>query len=253
MNGFVKKAALGLVLAAAAAVVGIGEPRATTAGPAPDKEMPAKPTAKAAKEPPADKPAEVTMRTVTGKVVDPEGKPVAGAEIINLPLEGTVTVVGKTAADGTFSVTVPLKGPGSYLFPRLAGFAPDQFLMPATNTPAEITYKLVKDVPIRGRVLDTQGKPVAGAAVVVRSIQGYENDSLDAFLTGFQKRPADGVGPDSKWTVSLRRQDRKPSADLVLATIADKDGRFTITGVGPERVVQLRLTGPGSPPPTSRF
>src|SRR5829696_1929470 len=51
VNGFIKKAALGLVLAAAVAVVGfgLGEPRATTAGQQPDK-------AAAKKDAPAEKP-----------------------------------------------------------------------------------------------------------------------------------------------------------------------------------------------------
>jgi hypothetical protein len=45
--------------------------------------------------------------------------------------------------------------------------------------------------------------------------------------------------------MTLFDQDRLPTADPVLATTTDKDGWFTLTGVGPERVVQLRLTGPG--------
>ena len=55
---------------------------------------------------------------MTGKVIDPDGKPVAVVEMIHLPIDGTATVVGKTAADGTFKVTVPLRSPGAYLFPR---------------------------------------------------------------------------------------------------------------------------------------
>src|SRR3954467_11249303 len=45
VNGYIKKVALGLLLAAAATVIGlgVGEPRTTTAGPPPEKAMPAKP------------------------------------------------------------------------------------------------------------------------------------------------------------------------------------------------------------------
>ncbi|HKB04375.1 MAG TPA: sigma-70 family RNA polymerase sigma factor [Gemmataceae bacterium] len=247
VNGFIKNALLGVVALAAAAVVGLGleEPRATTAGQQPEKAMPAKAAAKT--DAPADKAEKkVEDRTITGKVLDPDGKPVAGAEIVHQPREAPPAVVGKSATDGTFSVTVPLKSPGSYLFPRVAGFATNEFLMPATNTPAEITYKLVKDTPIRGRVLDTQGKPVVGASVAVRSIERFENDSLDGYLAGFQKRPSDGYPPSPKWWADFGPGDRKlPAGEPVLAATTDADGRFTITGVGPERVATLRLAGPG--------
>ena len=149
--------------------------------------MPAKDGKKDEKAAPTAKTGEEKSRTVTGKVVDPDGKPVAGAEIIQLPIDGKAIVAGKTAADGTFKVTVPLKSPGSYLFPHVAGFASNEYLMPATNTPAEITYKLVKDTPIRGRVIDTQGKPVVGASITVRHLSGY-GDTMDGFLAAWQKR-----------------------------------------------------------------
>src|SRR5262245_4193590 len=74
VNGFIKKIVVGLMLAAAVTVVGLGlgEPRTTTAGPPPEKAMPAKTTGKAEKDPPAEKPGEVQTRTVTGKVLDPD-------------------------------------------------------------------------------------------------------------------------------------------------------------------------------------
>jgi len=247
MNGVVKKAVLGILAIAAAAIIGfgLGEPRATTAGPEPEKVMPAKGGDK--KVDPAGKPeTKAEDRTITGKVIDTDGKPVANVEIIHRPIDGTATVVAKTAADGTFKVTVPMKSPGSHLFPRREGFASSEYLMPAKNTPAEKTFQLVKDTPIRGRLIDTEGKPVAGASVVVRHLSGY-GDTLDKFLADWQKRPSDSHAPESKWFVSFRSWDnRKPAnaADM-FAAVTDKDGRFTIAHVGSERLANLHVRGPG--------
>src|SRR5205814_3354371 len=120
-------------------------------------------------------------------------------------------------------------GRGSYLFPRVDGLAPGDYLRPATNTPAEFTFKLIKDTPIRGKVIDTQGKPVVGASVVVRHLNGFENDSADGFLVAWQKRQPDEGGPNSKWSASFRSwEDRtivKENGVYVAAT--DKEGRFT--------------------------
>ena len=247
VNGYLKTLLFGATVLAAAAAIGFGfgQPTTTTAGPPADKAMPAKDGKKDEKAAPAAA-GEEKSRTVTGKVVDPDGKPVAGAEIIQLPSDGKAIVAGKTAADGTFKVTVPMKSPGSYLFPRVAGFASSEYLMPATNTPAEITFKLVKDTPIRGRVIDTQGKPVVAASVTLRHLMAY-GDTLDGFLTAWQKRPADGNGPDSKWFVSFRSWDNvKPAdADSMFAAVTDKDGRFQIAHVGSERIANLHVRGPG--------
>src|SRR5947209_5606631 len=85
VNGIVKKIGLGIVLAAATAVVGIGlgEPRTTTAGPPPEKAVPVKEAAKGESSKPGRDLQEVKTRTITGKVLDPDGKPVAGAELIS--------------------------------------------------------------------------------------------------------------------------------------------------------------------------
>jgi len=249
VNGFVKRSILGAVALAAVVVagIGIGEPTTTTAGQQSEKAMPAKSETKDSKDKPAGKADEAKTRTVNGKVIDPEGKPVAGAELVHLPIDGSATVAGKTAADGTFKVTVPLKGPGSYLFPRVAGYGTSEFLMPAMNTPGEITFKLVKDTPIRGRVIDTQGKPVAGASVVIRHLAGYVNDSMDGFLNAWLKRAPDSNGPPSKWFVSFRSwEERKPpEKEGAFAAVTDADGRFAIANVGSERLVTLHVQGPG--------
>jgi RNA polymerase sigma factor (sigma-70 family) len=249
VHGIIKKSLFGLVGLTAVAVVGfgLGEPRNTSAGPAPEKAPQKTEKKEELGQARAKNDAEST-RTITGKVIDPDGKPVAGAEMIHFVIEGSATVIAKTDADGAFKVTVALKdGRGAYLFPRVAGFASADYLMPATNTPAEKTFTLIKDTPIKGRVIDTQGKPVVGATVAVRNLSGYENDSLDTFLATFQKREADSHYPGSKWFVSIgaKLDPKQPGGEQVFAASTDKDGRFTIANVGSERKVDLYVHGPG--------
>src|SRR5207302_841845 len=78
VNGFIKKAMLGIALVTTAAVIGIGlgNPRTTTAGPQPEKSSPAK-TETAEQKKTTSEPADAppATRTITGKVIDPDGKP----------------------------------------------------------------------------------------------------------------------------------------------------------------------------------
>jgi hypothetical protein len=75
------------------------------------------------------------------------------------------------------------------------------------------------DVPVRGRVLDLQGRPVAGASVRVGrvTVGGDEHQSL--------------------WQPSW--------AGMPGEVTTGRDGRFTLTGVGRDRAVLLHVEGPG--------
>ena len=249
VNGIVKKFVILAALLAVTAAIGFSPRGLTTAG-QPDKAMPAKHAAQG-DGPAAAKASEA--RTVSGTVVDPAGKSVPGADVVHFPLGGKPTVVAKTDEAGKFKVTVLIQDPGAWLFPRVAGYGPKDFLMPATNTPAEMTFRLVKDVPIRGRVVDTQGKPVAGAAVVVRSLSGFEEESLDRFLAAWLKRDIHGHGSAHPrggvhWTASGGGMaiDRKlADGTWMYGATTDRDGKFEITNCGAEREVHLQVRAPG--------
>src|SRR5262249_61742812 len=105
---------------------GLGGSRPTAAGPLPDKAMPAKD----AKKPNKERPNDAKEITVAGRVLDPAGKPVAGATLFtpkSLTAELTslsdigVTHVGQTAEDGTFRVT--LNPPATFPLRYLGVFA----------------------------------------------------------------------------------------------------------------------------------
>ncbi len=87
---------------------------ASDTGPVSDTAADTRPTKVPCSEPPDERPAgSVCVMTVTGKVVDPAGAPVAGKLV---SVCGSICFFGETKADGTFSADV-----GSYI--KVANFA----------------------------------------------------------------------------------------------------------------------------------
>jgi RNA polymerase sigma factor (sigma-70 family) len=239
MTAFWKQILLPAVLLVGLAGVGLGVGAwhaSAAANAQKPKDKMERPAAKAdAKE--ATPKEDVKERTVTGKVVGPDGKPVQ-ADLLYCWIEGKTESLGKTKADGTFRVTVRLKSPGAFLVAKAKGYGID-FMMPATNTPAEVTFELPKDQPIRGRLIDPQGKPVAGAAVQLRTVKAFAGGSAQPFLDAWKKRTYFRQQPleESKGLYNVTA--------LPVNTTTDRDGRFEMAGVGAERLVSLKISGAG--------
>jgi RNA polymerase sigma factor (sigma-70 family) len=182
---------------------------------------------------------------VAGRVLDPDGKPVAGAKLyLNHagPKEKQRPVRATTGADGRFTFTFQRPAPSSSAFGGpwfqviavADGFGPDWAYEDKPQPRGELTLRLVKDVPIQGRVLDLDGRPVKGATLRVEHIDAYAD--TEAFLQTVRERASPTM--DSKgWGGPF------PGQPATLTT--DADGRFRLTGVGQDRVVQFQLEGPG--------
>jgi uncharacterized GH25 family protein len=117
--------------------------------------------------------------TVTGKVIGPDGKPVAGAKVFVLvfsPTSGQETKTFTSDASGAFFVEVPARSDVKEKNPPVAraivaapGFGFAQTFL--TLLPSESnTIRLEKGAAVRGKVVDSAGKPVAGADVQLRSV-----------------------------------------------------------------------------------
>jgi hypothetical protein len=117
-------------------------------------------------------------RPVRGVVVDGAGRPVAGAEVLvqtwaPRPTAGAVAAGAierwpraRSAADGRFFVAeVPL-GPFSGVA-RAPGFAPSFFdtQLQTEDQDREVLITMERGAGVRGRVVDDQGAPVAGALI----------------------------------------------------------------------------------------
>jgi RNA polymerase sigma factor (sigma-70 family) len=180
--------------------------------------------------------------TLQGQVLDPDGKPVAGAKLYLLGGNGKDSAAGKVRAtadqDGHFRLTASREQ--APLITVADGYGPawtSDF-----NKPDGLTLRLVKDdVPITGRIIDLQGKPVAGVTLKPHALKAAPAGKLDAWLEAAKTRK-DGVPLEyEQLSVSLW----PPTLAALFPRVAtDEEGRFRLTGVGRERVVALILEGP---------
>jgi uncharacterized GH25 family protein len=118
---------------------------------------------------------------VGGQALDPEGKPAAGVgvELIEVPspfahqqlqLQGKSlpdpVKTAKTDAQGRFRLSAPRPGMWTVLV-RERGYLPTQMSLTPLLEPTELPpLTLARDKPLAVRILDRQGRPVAGARVL---------------------------------------------------------------------------------------
>jgi protocatechuate 3,4-dioxygenase beta subunit len=221
-----------LAVCLAAGAAGVLRLRAAAADP------PASPPGPKGKEargnrPPGKLPEPAAERAVEvrGRVLGPGGEPVAGARLY---LSGPArSEQARSGPDGRFRFAAPRsEGPSVQVMAVAEGHGCDW--VPVGGAGEELTLRLVKDVPVRGRILDPDGTPVAGARLTVTAVSAPKNEDLGEYVEAVRK------GGDyvfaSDWAGPL------PGRPGVLTTGAD--GRFTLAGVGRERVVRFYLEGP---------
>lgn len=237
-----------------------GKPRRQDAAPA------GAPAAAAPKPAPAADPNDPRLAGhFSGRVIGPGGKPVARARIHITPdrdrSEGPGPVRAVTDADGRFAFDAPdmtcteLDGLPArrqgLLIAAADGFAPDWTITWGQNHSssrshwdpvegAELTLRLVPDDrTIHGRFLDPDGRPLAGARVRLVSLMVPWNFDLDEHLAREVR-----MGP-----VSMTDYARQLSRPHVLPgvqtdAVTDADGRFTLMGLGRERLARLEVSAP---------
>lgn len=183
----------------------------------------------------APDPAHTTI--VTGRVLDADGKPVAGGQVVvmaehwarferplgvyghnNLPITFRTTGPVRTDQEGRFRIEAPV-GPARPSWNVLLHAAAEGHGMAtvelAKGKPQQdFTVKLDREYAIRGRLLDTQGQPAAMASV------------RPMFVAGL------GVTLET-----LTTTDPPPYANpLIPAVSTDDHGRFLIRGLRKDKV-----------------
>jgi hypothetical protein len=159
-------------------------------------------------------------------------------------------VWARTDKDGRFSFQVAFRDWGG-LFVTAPGYGPGWVIKPGESVagvgwPIE-DNQLVRlardDVPIRGRLLNLEGEPVAGATVRVFSIKASPDGSLDKFIQAVKNRP---LGQRFPWRDYLSSYHVDGMAHFFPPITTDKAGRFQLKGVGRDRVVAFTVEAPTS-------
>jgi RNA polymerase sigma factor (sigma-70 family) len=216
---------------------GVAEPPAETAKP--DAEKPAK-----------TRPSERVV--LTGRVLGPDGEPVQGVGLYSPHAlkesperEEDVVMVrrGVTGPDGRFRIELPREDYrpdwGLCLIAHAEGYGMDWVELRKGDKPAALTLRLIADQAIRGRILSSEGQPLAGVHVTVGGLMTRPGGRLDDFLAAWEQH----------WQSAQQRAPKQLEMppDSVASAITDKSGRFCIRGIGAERVAILRLHGKDIP------
>jgi RNA polymerase sigma factor (sigma-70 family) len=205
-------------------------------------------------KPPADegKPADNATLSYSGRVLDPDGKPVAGTKVSlalswgYLQRAAPSPVYATSGADGRFQFTAP-KAPFDRKHTSVVvtadGFGPGWLDVDTREKNEDLTVQLVKDeVPITGQVVELQGKPVAGAAVRVLEIMAAPKEDLGPWLKAVTVAKGQGLRLEYEYLSRRLKTAEVPALPQKVTT--DADGKFRLTGIGRDRLVTVCIDGP---------
>jgi RNA polymerase sigma factor (sigma-70 family) len=215
------------------------------------RELPASPAdAAPVKEAKADRPAAGPVQ-VRGRVLAPDGKPISNARLYWPRVPKTepqseddieIPQRGQTDAEGRFQFELPrsdIKPEWKLaLIAAADGYGVAWTFWDAIEKGGELTLRLVKDQPIDGRIVSSEGKPLAGVRVSIHALAEPIEAKLEAFIALWQR----------EWRTALHETTQRmflPLGKVLAPVTTDKDGHFRVSGAGAERFVVLRMRGAG--------
>jgi RNA polymerase sigma factor (sigma-70 family) len=256
------KLVAGLVLLLAAGILTVSALAPLQAEPTEGKTPPAVPRESASKPEPKEEgkqpgPAGGDKETYTyrGRVVDADGKAVAGAQVYlgyQKPRSGEPAALATTDAEGRYEFTlkrsefqpagVPAPGQPWWWGHQIA-VALGHGIGWEVDIPA--TIKLPRNgTPVVGRVIDLEGKPVAGVRVRVRGLLAPMNaKDLTAWWKELTAKKMSANDIQFRHLRGLWAGDDSDLAGVLPAVTTGADGRFRLV-LGEERLGQLRIEGP---------
>jgi RNA polymerase sigma factor (sigma-70 family) len=190
---------------------------------------------------------------VTGRVVDPAGRPVADARIVlGRELYTPDVRRAETDKDGRFRFDHVAAG-DTVVTIQAMGFAPalEKVVVRAGLEPMAV--RLAKGRMVRGRVVDAKGEPIRGAAVAADGWRGHR--TLEHQITTDEDGEFrwDDAPPDSFWVdvshegyLAVNRREVPPDAgDLSFVLIKPLKVRGTVVDAGTRHAVRDFTVVPG--------
>jgi RNA polymerase sigma factor (sigma-70 family) len=193
--------------------------------------------------------------TLTGRVFDPDGRPVAEARlhlIVQSWRRKPLHVQTTAGPNGAFRLPVSLAESRAYtedapwrrawIVALADGFGPAVQVLGELASSADLRLRLSRDdVPIQGRICDLQGKPVRGVTVRVAELSTPAAGDLAPWLHALKANGQDAEAIEARFLERILL----PEGRLMFPdVITDAEGRFQLKGIGRERVVRLTLDGP---------
>lgn len=120
---------------------------------------------------------------------------------------------------------------------------------------SSVRLQLPARQPVMGRILDLEGKPVAGAKLRIQEIIGYESASMDAWLKFSEGKPRE-PNPDEMLNVvsafdvpetgvpKLKAVDFQFAIESLPEFETDANGRFSLAGIGHDQMLSVVVAGP---------
>ena len=166
---------------------------------------------------------------IEGRVVNSEGRPVAGATVLSASyrqdLYSEVNRFAVTTDDRGHFRTGQVKAGEWFLLARARGHAPGEASARIGKAVRQVEIALGRPHPFFGRIVNPAGKPIEGAFVNVNSWRGYR------FLGIYLYSDADGRfrwddAPGDELTVNVNREGY---AGLFMHPVAAADQGLTLT------------------------
>jgi RNA polymerase sigma factor (sigma-70 family) len=179
---------------------------------------PKAPPATPAPPPPARSASNDKTLSIKGRVLDPDGKPLAGAKVYVTTYaykdKRDPKVRVTTDADGRFHFPVSREevDRGESIVAIAPDYGPDWIALKEIRDGNELTLRLVKDdVPINGRVLDPDGEPLASARLLLPSDAAAKKTDIPVRAT---------TDKDGRFRFQAKPPDFDPQGKATLAAVA---------------------------------